>query len=233
MNKTASFVIGLGLILVGGLALFGTILLPVAGWGFGMIVRITWPLLIVGVGVAFVLPALLATGGSGLGGLFIPGLPVLATGAILFFTSAFDQWAAWRYLWPVEVLAVGLAFLLAAWKLRVIWLVIPGLVGFLNGVLLQFCAITGWWAVWAVLWTIEPLSLGLAFLLIGLARKLPVFLALGLSFCAFAGVAFLGMVFTLMGGWRLLAIFWPGLLILAGLGLLALGLARRPTLALR
>jgi hypothetical protein len=232
MNKNASLVIGIGLIVVGGLALLGSFLLPLAGWGLGLMLRMAWPMLIVGVGLAFTLPALFAHASSGLGALFIPGVPVLATGAVLFFTSTFNQWGAWTYLWPVEVLAVGLAFLLAAWKLRVVWLVIPGLIVGLNGVLLQFCVVTGWWSVWAALWTIEPMALGLAFLVIGVVRKASVFVILGLSFCGFAGAAFLGMIFTLLGGWRLVALAWPAALILAGAGLLALGLLRRPAAAL-
>ena len=233
MNKIASLVIGIILISVGALALLGGLILPAVGWGLGLIVRMGWPLLIVGAGLAFVLPALLAPAGSGLGGLFIPGVPVLATGAVLFFTSTFNQWGAWEYLWPVEVLAVGLAFLLAAWKLRVIWLVIPGLIVGMNGVLLQFCAITGWWSVWAALWTVEPLALGLAFLWIGLARKMSILVILGLAFCGFAGAAFLGMSFILFGGWKLVVISWPVLLILAGAALLAVSLLRRrPAVAL-
>jgi hypothetical protein len=233
-NRTVSLVIGIILISIGALALLGSVILPAAGWGLGLIVRMGWPLIIVGAGLAFVLPALLAPMGSGLGGLFIPGVPVLATGAVLFFTSTFNQWGAWQYLWPVEVLAVGLAFLLAAWKLRVIWLVIPALIVGLNGVLLQFCAITNWWSVWAAMWTVEPLALGLAFLWIGLVRKMSILTVLGLAFCGFAGAAFLGMSFILVGGWKLILVAWPALLILAGAGLLALGLVRRrPVAALR
>jgi hypothetical protein len=29
---------------------------------------------------------------------------------------------------------------------------------------LQFCALTGLWNAWAVLWTVEPLSVGLSLL---------------------------------------------------------------------
>jgi hypothetical protein len=88
--------------------------------------------------------------------------------------------------------------------------------------------------VWAALWTVEPLALGLAFLWIGLVRKMPTLLLIGLAFCGFAGAAFLGMSFILVGGWRIIMVAWPALLILLGFGLLAMGFVRRrPVEALR
>ena len=47
-----------------------------------------WPVLVVGLGLLFVAPPLLTRGKRGLGALFIPGFPILATGAILFLAYA-------------------------------------------------------------------------------------------------------------------------------------------------
>jgi hypothetical protein len=233
MNRTTSLIIGMSLIIFGGLVLAANLILPLAGWGIGWVARMAWPFLIVGAGIVFVVPALLARRPSGLGGLFIPGVPVLATGVILLFANTFNQWGAWEILWPVEVLAVAAAFLLAAWKLSVIWLLIPAMIIGLNGIVLQFCALTGWWEAWAVLWTVEPLSLGLAFLIIGAAKRLPGMVFAGMLFSAFAGVAFLGMGLVMIGGWTIVRVGWPMLLILLGASLLVLAIIRRPSAALR
>lgn len=237
MNKLATFTFGAILILIGILGLTGGFILPLVGLSFVWMASWLWPLLVVGLGLAFVLPAIF--GSRGLGGLFIPGMPVLATGLILFLSNTFYWWSIWSYLWPLEVLAVALGFLFAGIKLRVVWLVIPAALVGLNGIVLQFCALTGWWAAWSVLWTVEPLAFGLAFLIISLVRRSPVFLALGLGFAGFAGVAFLGMLgimvgFHVSGGiLTLLNMAWPGMLIMLGAFILLLGLVRRPTPALR
>ena len=82
--------------------------------------------------------------------------------------------------------AVALGFLFAAIKMRVIWLLIPTIIIGANGLLLQFCALTGWWAVWAVAWVIEPLSVGLALLAVNLKQRSPGLMVAGIAVCAVA-----------------------------------------------
>jgi hypothetical protein len=163
MNKRFSILLGAVLIVMGGLMLLFNLALPmlgISGWRWG--VWRLWPMFVIGVGLLFVLTPLLVRGKRGLGGLFIPGMPTLVTGGILLFTSAFDVWGAWEWLWPLEVLAVAVGFLFASIYMRNIWLLIPAIIVGANGLLMQFCALTGWWSVWAVLWTIEPLAVGVA-----------------------------------------------------------------------
>lgn len=233
MNKRTSAFIGLGLILVGMMALASTLLLPLFGIELlhNGLLRL-WPLTISGLGWCFILPPLLVRKKRGLGGLFIPGIPILTTGAILTFTSFFNWWSAWEWLWPLEVLSVSAGFIAAAIYMRVIWLCIPAFIIGANGLLFQFCAITGLWDVWAVMWTIEPLSIGLALLFIGARKNRSGLLLAGLILCTLSGVGLIGMMAivsmsAIFAGWWLFRLAGPALLIFLGILMLVGNAAHR------
>jgi hypothetical protein len=227
MNKPLSVLMSMSLIFAGTL----TLILSIVGPGFGFRVWQLWPLFVIMAGLAFVLPPLLVRDKPGLGALFIPGVPVLTTGAILFFASVFRMWDAWSWLWPMEVMAVALGFLIAALYMRNVWLLIPAIFVGANGLLMQFCALTGWWRVWAVLWTVEPLSVGLALLAVNLKRRSPGLLAAGVVMCLLAGVglveslgiALLSALLPVGWMWRWVG---PVTLVLVGFGVLLWGLTR-------
>ncbi len=190
MEKRCSNWIGIALILAGSLFLA----LILAGrslgvWGWWWAPWRLWPLGVVGVGLSLVLIPLLALGQRGLGLLFILGIPILVTGGNLLFASLLNWWSAWTWLWPLEILGLGLGFLLAAVYTRWIWLVVPALVLGLNGLAFQFCAFTGWWGLWSILWTVEPLSLGLGLLVVGSQAGREGLVALGLVVCGLANPA--------------------------------------------
>jgi hypothetical protein len=199
---------------------------------FGFRVWQLWPLIVIAAGLAFVLSPLLVRGKRGLGGLFIPGMPILTNGAILLFASVTGWWRVWEWLWPLEVIGVALGFAFAAIKMRVVWLLIPTIIIGANGLLLQFCALTGWWAVWAVAWVIEPLSVGLALLAVNLKQHSPGLLIAGVTVCALAvigaveSLAIVAMA-TFLPVWWLWKFVGPVALILAGVGLLIWGIVRR------
>jgi hypothetical protein len=202
MNKQASFSVGVILILMGILALIFTLAMPmlelkVWSWGAWWL----WPLAVVGLGAFFVLPPFLVRGRRALGALFIPGMPILTTGAILLFASAFDLWSAWKWLWPLEVLALAQGFLFATIYTRVIWLAIPAIIVGANGLVLQFCALTGLWETWAVLWPIEPLSVGLSLLVVSAKRRWSGLFVAGLIVCGLAGLGLVGMSIILSAWW--------------------------------
>ena len=225
MNKRM-VVVGLGLIALGMLSMVFAGVLSVLGirlLGFGL--RF-WPLLVVALGAALVAPPLRVKGQRGLGGLFIPGMPILATGGILLLASVFDAWGVWAWLWPLEVVALALGFLAAALYMGVVELIIPAIIIGANGVLFQFCAITGAWGWWSVLWTVEPLAIGLALLIVGVARRLPALTRVGIAWWAVAAACFLLMVAILAGG-GLLRLFPPAVLILAGMAVVGWGLLQR------
>ncbi len=227
MNKQFSAMAGIVLILLGASALVLNLAMPVLGltmwrsliWRF-------WPLTVMGLGLLLALLPLLATGRRGMGALFIPGMPVLTTGGILLFTSVFHVWGFWEWLWPLEVSSLALGFLFAAIWMRSIWLLIPAIVVGANGVVFQFCALTGLWRAWAVLWTIEPLAAGLAFLLVGAIKRLGGLFLAGIILCGLAGMGLVGM--TIVGpGWWLIRLAGPVILICVGFLLLVWGVTSR------
>jgi len=228
MNKPFSILFGVLLILMGGVGLLFTLVLPSLGlnawrWGLWQL----WPLVVVCAGLVFMISPLLARDKRGLGGLFIPGMPILTTGAILMFASVTGIWHIWTWAWPLEVLAVASGFLLAALYMREVGLLFPAIIVGLNGLVLQFCAITGLWHLWSVLWTVEPLAAGLSLMLVSVrARSSAVFLV-GAALCSFAGIAFVGMTaLELAGGW-LFNLIGPAILVLTGLALLIWGVLPR------
>lgn len=220
MNRKISVMIGLLLIFLGLVTLGVTFVTPLLGfsaWTFGA--WRLWPLLIISLGVFLTLLPLLAPGRRGLGAMFIPGVPVLVTGGILLFASVFGAWGVWRYTWPLELLALAAGFFLAAWRIGAAGLIIPAIIVGVNGLVFQFCAVTGWWSAWSVLWAFEPLSVGVALLALNLKmRKRGLFLA-GLILCSTAAVGLMGtsLLFT-----SRLWINVLGPLVLVGLGLLLL-----------
>jgi hypothetical protein len=228
MSRKLSIVISVALIVMG----LASLMFTFVGAIFGFRVWQLWPLTVIAVGLAFVLPPLLVRGKRGLGGLFIPGVPILTNGAILLFASITGWWGVWEWLWPLEVTGVALGFFFAAIKMRVIWLLIPTIIVGANGFLLQFCALTGWWAVWAVAWAIEPLSVGLALLAVNLKQRLPGLWIAGVAVCALAVVGAVESL-VIIAMTMFLPVWWlwrfvgPVTLILVGVGLLIWGLVRR------
>ena len=192
MQKKVSLLFGVTLILLGLLALVGTLLTRGLGAGTMSGFR-AWPIFVVGAGLLFCIPPFLYRQNRGLSGLFMPGLPTLVTGLILFFASITGHWAIWAWAWPLEVISVALGFVLMAVFLKVPWLMIPAsIVGF-TGLVLQFCAATGLWSSWAILWTVIPFAIGLPLLVIGSIQKNYGLRLAGIIMVGFAGVAFAAM----------------------------------------
>ena len=227
MTKKLSFITGLGLVLLGGLALAGNLVFPAFGinfrwWEFWRL----WPVIVISIGLLFCAGPFLSLGNRGLGGLFIPGIPILVTGGILAFCSIFDAWGAWAYLWPLEPLALALGFTFAAFWMRSVGLAFPAIIIGLNGLVLAFCNTTGWWQAWTVLWTIEPLAIGLALLVVGVRKNHKALVAVGLGFCGFSAVAAFGMIVLILTGWWMFRYLWPFGLILTGVAVILLGFIR-------
>ncbi len=223
MKKRFSTFAGVALILSGILSMAPAAALATVGldgwrWGPWRL----WPVAIVGLGLCFLLPPVLARGRSGFGWLFIPGVPILTTGAVLLVASVLNWWGVWGWLWPQVVLGLALGFLYAAIYTRVIWLVIPAVVAGLNGMVFQFCALTGLWEAWTVLWTVEPLSVGLALLSVGAQTRVHGLAMAGLILCGFAAAGLVAMgailsVAAILPALWLTDLLGPVILVAAGL----------------
>ncbi len=219
MEKRTTKFSGMFLIVLGGLALLHTTILPLLGWEYGL--WRFWPLFVAAVGLALVAAPFIFMERRGLKALFIPGLPILVVSSLLLWGSIFNAWGIWDYLWPMVILGLALGFTATAVFMHNIWFMIPAIIIGVNGLIFQFCAITGLWDLWAILWTMEPLSVGLA-LMVASAGKRPGLMKAGLIVSTIAAVFFSLMSFIL-SGW--VSIVGAALLIVAGAGLLARGRA--------
>ncbi len=97
-RNLGGMIIGIVLIVIGLLAFFGRyFVLPEMDK--------LWPLIVIGVGLAFFIPILLGSKSSA--GLAIPGSILVTIGVILFAMNLTDSWEAWSYCWALIVAAVG------------------------------------------------------------------------------------------------------------------------------
>ena len=227
MQKKASLLFGVTLILLGVLALAGNLLIRAAGNGFLLGFR-AWPIFVVAAGLLFCIPPFLYRHNRGLSGLFIPGFPTLTTGLILFIASITGSWSIWTYLWPLEVISVTLGFILMAVFLKVPWLMIPASIIGLTGLVLQFCAATGMWNSWAVLWTVEPFAVGLPLLLIGIFKKIEGVKVAGIILCGFAGLAFAAMSSILVTSFWITRLIGPVVVLALGILLIVSAFMKSP-----
>lgn len=229
MKRSVSIFLGLGLILFGLLALLANATFTLFGFNlhWWQIWRL-WPLLVIGLGGLLVLPVVLVRGQRGIGALFIPAVPVLVTGGVLLYASFFDAWGVWAYLWPLEVISLAIGFILAALYGRLSWLAFPGVIIGSLGLAFLFSSLTGWWAAWSVLWTVLPLSVGLAFAAVGVLEHSRTLLVLGLGLSAFSALAFTAMSLLLISSGWFFRLLGPAFLILIGVLFLAVGFIKRP-----
>lgn len=180
-----SALFGIILIAVGGIALFGNGLLPLFGvenWGLWRF----WPLAPLLVGCAFVI-APFASRQRGMAGMFIPGVPILTAALIMLVASIFDYWSIWAWAWSLMLIALGIGFSMAAVGLRVRPLFIPAIIVGVNGLIMLFCSVTGWWESWAFIWTLEPLTVGFALLFTGFLTDQDGMKTAGWILCLIAG----------------------------------------------
>ena len=219
MKKQTTNFTGLILILLGGLALLQATIFPLLGWDISL--WRFWPLGIGAIGLAFLAAPFIFPGQPGLKALFIPGFPILVVSSLTLWGSLFSAPGVWEYLWPMVILGLAVGFLATSVFLGNVWFMIPAIIIGMNGLILQFCAATGLWNAWSILWTLEPLAVGLA-LLVASGGKRPGLMWAGLILCGIAVGAFSLMSFVL-SGW--VSVLGAVLLIVTGAGLLVRGRA--------
>jgi hypothetical protein len=222
MNRLISTLAGLMLIALGAVTLLSNIIMALFGINLAhYVAALVWAPLLLATGLLLVAAPLINRQQPSLGGLFIPGLPILAAGGVTLLATLMPWWHIWARLWPVVVLALAAGFVCLALHLRVIWIVIPAIFIGLNGLALQFCALTGLWGAWSVLWAVEPLGVGLTLLLTASQTRSTAVFVVGLIFCAFSSVVLTGLIVLLPGLWRLAGFASAGGLVLFGLVLIA------------
>lgn len=168
------------------------------------------------------------------GGL-VGGLLLIVLGAVFLIVQTVPGWGGWLQAeesWPLIIITVGVVFLVLAVATNAPPLAVPGCIVGGIGALLLYQNATGDWASWAYAWALIPGFVGLGVLVSGLLEG-KVRAALGpslwlvfislVSFFVFG--SFLGL--GLFGGPGGLAAYWPLLLVLGGVLILAQGLFRR------
>lgn len=163
-EKLFNLIAGITLLTIGVIALAGNMFLATKAWKL-------WPAIIVLAGLGLTIPGFLGFVNRGFGAFFIPGIPVLTTGAILLYASLTGRWEVWAMAWTLEILGLALGFVLAALFMRVPALAIPAFIIGINGLMFLFCAVTGLWQSWAILWPLEFFAVGLGLLVLGIANQ--------------------------------------------------------------
>ena len=117
MSRTIERIAGLLLLLVGVLVLASEPLAGlVSGIGVSDDVLRWWPLLIIGLSLFFLIPALVGGPSRRLrAGMMIPGALLAGVGGALLYTSLADRWGAWAYLWSVLPFSFGIGMYAAGW----------------------------------------------------------------------------------------------------------------------
>jgi len=226
MTHKFSFISGLFLIIAGGLLSAYNILasamgLDLAAW------RLT-PATVAIVALLFVLPPFFNPRHPGLAGLFIPGMPILAVSVLLLASQIVTPGFIWSRFWPMIIVALAIGFGLLGVFLRNIWLAVPAALTLALSIGLQISAVTGWWWLWAGLWALLPLALGLTLLGIGLVRRnAGLRLAGGILMLIF-GTAGTGLVLLALLLWQAAGVVLGVGFSLAGLWLLWVAFVQRP-----
>lgn len=131
-----------------------------------------------------------------------------------------------EYSWPLLVIGGGILFLIVGILTGEPDLAVPAVVIGGIGCILYWQNATGNWASWSYVWALIPGFAGLGTILSGLLGKntrQSVRDGLGLIFISAILFVIFGSIF---GGLELLGPYWPLLVILAGLWLLARALMR-------
>ena len=128
--------------------------------------------------------------------------------------------------WPLPIIGVGVLLALFALVLWVPALWIPAcIVGGIGG-LLYWQDQTGNWASWAYAWALIPGFVGVGMAISGLLSRNRR-QVIGGGWNIFTSLVLFAIFGSLLGGITILSVYWPILLILLGLILLAQGFFRK------
>jgi hypothetical protein len=164
MNRSNSLIAGIVLIALGAIALLFTL----SGVNVWFSWR-WWPTVVVGFGALLaLLPIFIRQRWMGL--LYIIAAPIIAAGSMLLVSLTSGNWFLWARWWPIGVLSLALGFAIAAVYAREAWLAVPAIFLGVNGGVFLFNILAGQWYLWKVLWILQPLSLGMALLFVGVVK---------------------------------------------------------------
>ena len=102
MSRRGSLVGGIILILVGAVIMINQLM-----GGFG--IQISWPLILVGMGLLFILFGAI----FGIGGLAVPGSIIAGLGLIFYYQDFTGDYTSWSYMWALIPGFVGVGVLIS------------------------------------------------------------------------------------------------------------------------
>lgn len=165
-QKRSGLAAGILLILLGAWFLAMQL---VPGWRQWISPDLTWPLIVVGVGIGMFLLALLTAAP----GMAVPAAIVAGIGGILYWQNSTGNWASWAYAWTLIPGFVGVGVILAALLgeggTRA---VSKGAESILVSLVLFaiFGSFFGGWTLFGAYWPVLLIALGLVMLLRALLR---------------------------------------------------------------
>ncbi len=117
MSRTLELIAGVVLLLIGLLLIASEPLANmISGLSAGEELLRWWPVLVIGLSLFFLVPALVGGPNRRLrAGMVIPGALLAGIGGALLYSSLNDDWNAWAYLWTVIPFSFGLGMYAAGW----------------------------------------------------------------------------------------------------------------------
>jgi hypothetical protein len=157
---------------------------------------------------------------------------LIAIGAWFLLVELFPQVRDFAYsqgTWPLTIIGIGVFLAAIGLITWVPGLLVPASIVTGIGGLLYWQNATGNWESWAYAWALIPGFAGVGMLLNGLFSRERGTLAAG-GWMIFVSLVMFAIFGSFLGGSELLSQYWPVLLILMGVLILAQGLfRRRPT----
>jgi len=154
----------------------------------------------------------------------IGGVILIVVGAGLLAGQFIPGWSEWfnmRYAWPLIIVAFGALWLLLAFTTGKPEFAMPGAIFGGIGGLLYWQNATGHWASWAYAWTLIPGFAGVGTILMGLLGKEPMKNFRAGAWLVFISAVLFAIFGAFLGGMNYLGAYWPLLLIVLGVVLLA------------
>ena len=105
-NNRGSLIVGSILILLGGWFLLGQLVPGLQSW---VDLQLSWPMIVIGVGVLFLITGLLAS----VPDLAVPAAIIAGIGGLLYWQNETGNWASWAYAWTLIPGFVGVGIILA------------------------------------------------------------------------------------------------------------------------
>ncbi len=226
MSHKFSFAAGIFLIIAGGLLVAYNSL--ATRMGLELVAWRMLPIEVAIVALLCVLPPLFVPRRRGLSGLFIPGVPLLTVSGLLLATQFLPAGFVWSRFWPQILVGFAIGLALCGGFLRQIWMAVPAAMLLTLAGALQLTALTGWWWMWAGLWTAPVLALGLTLFTIALLRRSRGLRRAGLVLTVFPVAFGAALIFLVLGWWQAAGAVAGLTLALTGAWFLALGWAPRP-----